>query len=878
MVLFLKVSGSLHGLTNTKSKELCSTKESKGEIKNMFCQKCGKEIADDAGFCKFCGEKVVKDEIQEQGSQGTKSEKKISGKIVLGIVAGVIVLTVAAAVSIMFFHSRDRENMNDENLAETEQAGPNLQLYDVTQDSIDVYAQNRQPNARDFSLTWDKTLFYLLEDVTPEDTDGQIEKYDIARKELTNAQNGNQISYEIYTNPETGKMNKIVSIEDQGNTLEITDYYYQDNGQPNFIYQRTDSIYTPTYATPDKTGQRFYFNNDTLVRWRWINAPLQVEEIALTEDAQSSAQTQHIFNDLDAGKQDEYNQKETQMLNAAYNTYEAMEKSSDHANVKGYVLDTIGNPVKDAAVEFYAGEDAIGSVVTDENGYYETGISLYNAGYDLTISCKGYADATIYGAVADKANVTNWMENVYLTPKVKQECSVQLNIYDADTTTQNEDETVSKTGIANASVVVRSGVNNTSGKSVAKADSDSNGMVTLNLNVGVYTIEISVNGYISSYETLTVDADKTVEIPLTEEISGNQMKVVLTWDGNEDLDACLFTPYKAESGDMAHINAVNSADDYGNALALDSTNGQAAEVITIGDSTNGTYKYYVSDYNNCLNGNLTATDMLSLNVRVTVYDKNGIVATYTLPHDQSGVIWEVFEIKNGKVVTLQNTYKNLDGKSWWSEDKNVKEKLSEVYLSYKNYLEQYEETEGFEQYYYYALVYINSDEIPELVIYDDYLRAVYIAMFDNYTGNIKVVKESEGEGANDILWDACLGGGAGSPTVYYIEKENLICVENMNCFYRYDTIYTVENDKLEKIRDGWGEYEETGEFSEEYGSEYAWYWDGVSVSEEEYYEILSNTFDFSKAISFSSSYENEEVKNVVDYKNKMDMLALLENY
>lgn len=88
----------------------------------------------------------------------------------------------------------------------------------------------------------------------------------------------------------------------------------------------------------------------------------------------------------------------------------------------------------------------------------------------------------------------------------------------------------------------------------------------------------------------------------------------------------------------------------------------------------------------------------------------------------------------------------------------------------------------------------------------------------------------------------------------------------------------MENDKLEKIRDGWGEYDETGEFSEEYGSEYAWYWDGVSVSEEEYYEILSNTFDFSKAISFSSSYENEEVKNVVDYKNKMDMLALLENY
>ncbi len=62
----------------------------------------------------------------------------------------------------------------------SEEAGP--QLYDVTQDTIDVYAENRQPNARDFSLVWDKSLFYTLEDVTAEDTDGQIEKYDVLKK------------------------------------------------------------------------------------------------------------------------------------------------------------------------------------------------------------------------------------------------------------------------------------------------------------------------------------------------------------------------------------------------------------------------------------------------------------------------------------------------------------------------------------------------------------------------------------------------------------------------------------------------------------------------------------------------------------------------
>lgn len=643
----------------------------------MFCEKCGSELPDNARFCAKCGAKVVSAQAAGEKEQVNRAVKTINdekvivierhkGKMMAGIALGVIAVIMVVALAFMKI---GKDNGFDITGTETDTDVASLHLYDVTLDEIDIYAEKRQPNTRDFSLLWDKSLFYTLEDVTPEDTDGQIEKYDICRRELINAQNGNKITYEIYTNPDTSKINKIVSIEEQGNVLEITDYYYLDNGQPDFIYQRTDSIYTPTYATQNKTGERYYFKNDTLVKWRWIDVPLEVEEISLGVDAESSAQTQYLFNEIDAGTQEEFNQREIQMLNAAYNTYEAMENSSDYANIKGYVLDTNGNTLTGVTIDFYAGDEVIGSVMTDENGYYETGISLYNAGYNLEISCDGYADATIYKVVVDKANVTNWIGNVYLTPKVKQKCSVSLNVYDADAISYNDGESITKNGVAEASVIVRTGVNNTTGKSVAEANCDGTGNVTLELNVGIYTIETSVNGYISSYETLVVDTDKAVDIPLTKEVSGNQMKVVLTWEGNVDLDSCLFTPYKADDGDMAHINAINSSDLYGNALLADSKDGNAPEVITIEDCTDGTYKYYVSDYNNCLNGNLTATDMQNLNVRVTIYDKNGIVATYTLPYNQSGVIWEVFEVKNGKVVTLQHSYSNLEGKNWWSVDK-----------------------------------------------------------------------------------------------------------------------------------------------------------------------------------------------------------------
>lgn len=164
-----------------------------------------------------------------------------------------------------------------------------------------------------------------------------------------------------------------------------------------------------------------------------------------------------------------------------------------------------------------------------------------------------------------------------------------------------------------------------------------------------------------------------------------------------------------------------------------------AEIINISDSNNGTYKYYVSDYNNCIKGNFSAMDMRNLNIRVTIYDKSGIVTVYTIPYSFSGVIWEVFEIKNGKVVTLQHSYSNLDGKSWWSEDKNIVEYNKEALAEYKDAILQKNSFsisdvnvyEGMVYYlnnvnnngsnFYYLLRDIDNDKIDELYITDGIL-------------------------------------------------------------------------------------------------------------------------------------------------------------
>lgn len=183
-------------------------------------------------------------------------------------------------------------------------------LYSAKADKIDIYKKNKKPNARNYKADWNSKIFYTLEDInTKSSKDGQIKKYKLVRKELINKKNGNRIEYEVYKHPKTGKMHKITSIEHRKNDLEITDYYYDDKGKPNFVYQRKDSIYTPIYADFNRTGDRYFFNNDSLIKWRWVKKANDVEEITLKVDKGRKDVKQHGFSTVSKAKKNAYNKK-----------------------------------------------------------------------------------------------------------------------------------------------------------------------------------------------------------------------------------------------------------------------------------------------------------------------------------------------------------------------------------------------------------------------------------------------------------------------------------------------------------------------------------------------------------------------------------------
>ena len=560
-------------------------------------------------------------------------------------------------------------------------------LYSAKADKIDIYKKNKEPNARNYKADWNEKIFYTLEDInTKSSIDGQLKKYKLVRKELINKKNGNRIEYEVYKHPKTGKMHKITSIEHRKNDLEITDYYYDDKGKPNFVYQRKDSIYTPVYASFEFTGDRYFFNNDSLIKWRFVKKANDVEEISLKTDKNRKDVKQYSYLDINKKKQKAYDKKEVRMLNAAYNTYNAMLKKSKKSIAKGYIVDSKRNPVANATVEFLHSDKVIGTVKTNANGYYTTGVLPVKDGYTIRVSADGYQTLEGVKAIIDKTGAVIWIDVISLVPVSEASHKVSVNVYDGETVKYDNDNVV-RTFLSGTEVIARRGVNNKTGEQVATGTTDGSGNLVIELTSGVYTLEIRMNGYVVGYRTVTVDEDKNVSVALAKPVTDKQMKVVLSWDGEQDLDSYLFTPYRAKKGNMAYIGGSYSEDKHGNRLYLDSKNGNNVEIINIANIKKGNYKYYVSDYTNSLKKNYSAKDMAGLNIRVEVYDKNGLVAVYIIPYNPNGVIWEVFEIKNGKVVPLQNTYKNVKGKKWWIEKKEVgkkkKYKTGDVVIPFK---------------------------------------------------------------------------------------------------------------------------------------------------------------------------------------------------
>lgn len=149
----------------------------------------------------------------------------------------------------------------------------------------------------------------------------------------------------------------------------------------------------------------------------------------------------------------------------------------------------------------------------------------------------------------------------------------------------------------------------------------------------------------------------------------------------------------------------------------------------------------------------------------------------------------------------------------------------------------------------YSFIFLNDDEIPELVVEGDCHAA----------GNLICT----------YINDSVVSMRTGRLNFNFLQKQNLLCNSDGNTGHYYDVIYSIQNGEFICLAEGvWQEArdEEGKRFFEENGFfDYDYYWNGQMVSCEEYDNLLNQIYDTEKAVdkydfifysSIQEAYEN----------------------
>ena len=752
------------------------------EDKLMKCNNCGSEVRNSSKFCYKCGAKIITDfnnqakdenkihEIDVKNEPPSKETGK--GLIIILLIIAIFLMIV---VGILFVF-RMQNNNTGRNKKLDEKQNP---LYsEVVIPVLEEKETKIQPGKKNPGMEWDKSLFYYLEDVDTTSTeDGYLAQLNLSKKQFKLVDSDELIEFEIYSDSESGDIYKIVTIEKINNNLLLTDYYY-DNEKLNFIFERVDSVYTPTYATIDKVGERFYFQNDVMVKWRTIKEPQAVEECTLTLADDAWYPQINYFEQTDDEKM-RYDLEEEKRLLKAYQVYDAAKEQKAVGKISGKVLTTAQKELEDIVVDVFRKDDdkLLYRTTTNKNGEFE--INVYLDGeecYLVAYAPENYVNYFSNHLFLSSTNLTLSYGDIVLHKESGEEYQLTLNLYDA---TENNNI------VSKASVSIREGSSSFTGN-VFDEISVKEGTLLTTLPAGIYTVEIEADGYVTAYEEIQIFEEEIINncylLPEPEE---NTMGVVLVWDTLEeemDFDLTLFTPYQGDKGDMAHIGGEISSDNYGNRLVSDNT--KFCEVIYVNTKDYGSYKVFVNDYTNSASGNYDADMLAKSNVRIYIYDTNGLVASYRYPAGEVGVVWEVAEINHKTVTPSQRVYKQLEGKNWWKKERGLSKDLVNAY---QNIVDKHEsQTSSM-----YDLIYVTKDNIPELLVNSGDKCYLY-----TYTdGKLHTILDGGiDEGTNDSV-DLCYAPRKG------ILRKNT--EDSVNDYDRgnqkFDFYYLTDSYQLEKI-------------------------------------------------------------------------------
>ena len=322
--------------------------------------------------------------------------------------------------------------------------------------------------------------------------------------------------------------------------------------------------------------------------------------------------------------------------------------------VSAYGTDASTQELENATVKLYSGTNMttpMSTIKTDESGKFSFNVSKGN--YTLVISADGYRTLTSNQTVGD--DEIKYTEHILLMD------NNQSGFGSAGGIVSNA---LDGKGLSNVTIKLRSNWNNTSGEYYDfRTTTNSSGRYTIeDVPVGYYTVEASLNGYVTGYTNIIVlsDAERTdFDFTITPTLNEDEIRIVLTWGSSpSDLDSHLIgrTPSDGTfnvyySDKVYRYDGVEMAN-----LDVDDTSSYGPETITILENIYGTYTYAVHNYSNRNSSGSTALSFSGAVVRVFVGSVQ--IAEYNVPTDQVGTYWTVFEIAgNGRILPI-NTISN----------------------------------------------------------------------------------------------------------------------------------------------------------------------------------------------------------------------------
>ena len=486
------------------------------------------------------------------------------------------------------------------------------------------------PETRNSTYTWKDTVFSRIENVQ-NPADAPLNTYEFSRK-YAFVNGDKKLEFLIYTNPETDKAEKITTKEYCGDDVEVLNYYY-DNGNINYVSQYRQSVDLPIDPSTKDVQSRYYFYKDTMVRYIFCEADKATEYRVSDMDQYSE------------GTVEQYDYLEDSILNKAYINYNVIKLLPESEKVEGYVMDEFNSALHDVTITVLdEGENEVQKTQSNEDGYYSFELPIDNAKvYKIKMETSTLDTVEVHNIRAVKGSSHYVVEPVYMAySQTGAIYNVQILVRDAANAIN---------GLPEATIRIRDGINDYDGEVLATGTLDATGAITAPLKAGCYTAEVQKGGYETCYFTIIVKADHQAVLGYAvADVGEDEVVTILSWDSTPlDLDLRIFS-----SGGMRS-----------NRSGIDSVGSTMAEMIRTTNLGTDTFECYVSDYSDCTGGDQYSYSMSGSNASVSVYSADGLQGTYHVPVAHMGVVWKPYEIRNTRLLPINEYYFHTEEGSIW---------------------------------------------------------------------------------------------------------------------------------------------------------------------------------------------------------------------